>query len=350
MSTLHQQQFLQAIVGHWESLLRDLAKQPLAIDPFLRRAKIRRISYGHYESMTTQQVLTLMKLSMEQLNIDGIGLRIANRLTIEDTGALGFAMLGCKTLKQLLETIIHIPWMTSDYVDIRIAYDREYAYITAEDRSAFWTPQPYTIEDSIGHYYLGIKKLLGEQFDKDKVSISLSYAAPSYKHLYHQYLGIMPTFNAASNQIRLPIEWIDMPISANESLVANIAAKHSAEMNQQSRASTSCDQIRMRLYALLSSGVPTMEQMAEDLGFTARTLRRRLHDEGKTYKQLVLDVRMQMANEYLLKTSLSLSDIANLLDYHSAPPFIRAFKAYHQVSPSQFKLETKKAQSEGDWA
>ncbi len=350
MSSLHQQQFLQAIVGHWESLLRDLAKQPLAIDPFLRRAKIRRISYGHYELMTTQQVLTLMKLSMEQLNIDGIGLRIASRLTIEDTGALGFAMLGCKTLKQLLETIIHIPWMTSDYVDIRIAYDREYAYITAEDRSAFWTPQPYTIEDSIGHYYLGIKKLLGEQFDKDKVSISLSYAAPSYKHLYHQYLGIMPTFNTASNQIRLPIEWIDMPISANESLVANIAAKHSAEMNQQSRASTSCDQIRMRLYALLSSGVPTMEQMAEDLGFTARTLRRRLHDEGKTYKQLVLDVRMQMANEYLLKTSLSLSDIANLLDYHSAPPFIRAFKAYHQVSPSQFKLETKKAQSEGDWA
>ncbi|MGR5488979.1 hypothetical protein, partial [Vibrio alfacsensis] len=61
MSSLHQQQFLQAIVGHWESLLRDLAKQPLAIDPFLRRAKIRRISYGHYELMTTQQVLTLMK-------------------------------------------------------------------------------------------------------------------------------------------------------------------------------------------------------------------------------------------------------------------------------------------------
>lgn len=350
MSSLHQQQFLQAIVGHWESLLRDLAKQPLAIDPFLQRARIKRISYGHYEPMTTQQVLTLMKLSMEQLNIDGIGLRIASKLTIEDTGALGFAMLGCKTLKQLLETIIHIPWMTSDYVNIRIAYDREYAYITAEDRSAFWTPQPYTIEDSIGHYYLGIKKLLGDQFDPDRVAVSLSYPAPSYKHLYHQFLGIMPTFNAASNQIRLPIEWIDMPVSANESLVAKIAAKHSADMNQEQRTSHTSDQIRMRLYAQLASGVPTMEEMAKDLSFTSRTLRRRLSEENKTYKQLVLDVRMQIASEYLLNTSLSTSDIANLLDYHSAPPFIRAFSAYYQLSPSEFRLRTKKAQSEGDWA
>ncbi len=343
MSSQHQQQFLQAMVGHWESLIRDLAKQPLSIDQFLDRANIRRISYGHYHTLSTQQVLTLMKLSMERLNIDGIGLRIASRLTIEDTGALGFAMLGCKTLKQLLETIIHIPWMTSGYVDIRIAYDKDYAYITAEDRSAFWTPQPYTIEDSIGHYYLGIKKLLGEQFDQSKMQIQLSYPAPTYKHLYLQMLGTMPTFDASSNQIRLPIEWVEMPISGNESLVAKIAARHSAEINQEARSTTS-DQIRMRLYAQLASGVPTMEQMAKTLNTTSRTMRRRLADENKTYKQLVLDVRMQMASEYLLNTSLTISDIAALLDYHSAPPFIRAFTQHHQCSPAKFKNRQKKAQ------
>jgi AraC-like DNA-binding protein len=46
---------------------------------------------------------------------------------------------------------------------------------------------------------------------------------------------------------------------------------------------------------------------------------------------------MELGKLYLLDTSLSIQEIAYLLDYGSPPPFSRAFKKYLGHSPEDYR-------------
>jgi AraC-like DNA-binding protein len=83
--------------------------------------------------------------------------------------------------------------------------------------------------------------------------------------------------------------------------------------------------------------MPSLEGAAELLRLTPAQLRKRLYRAGTSYKKLVLETRMELGKHYLLDTSLSIQEIAYLLDYGSPPPFSRAFKKYLGHSPEDYR-------------
>ncbi|MFA0084146.1 hypothetical protein BCU70_07395 [Vibrio sp. 10N.286.49.C2] len=340
MTSLNQQHFFNAILGYWESIVRQESAAPVDLAGFLRKAGIIRITQGQYQTIQATQIHTLMALTVDQLHIDGLGLRIAKRLKLQDMGAWGYAMVSCQNLKQLLDTGLQFSYITKDYVDIHIGYDSEYAYITAEDRSYGKSTQHYTIEDAICHYYLGIERFLEQDFNRKHIQVDFAYPAPHYASLYRNIFTDNLNFNAPKNQLRFPVEWISSAISMNPALIAHVATLQSQTLIDDSTVHPISYQIRVKLLTQLKYGLPTMESMASEMNTTSRTLRRKLLEEGTTYKHLVLDTRMQVARDYLLNTRLNTTEIADLLSYHSAPPFFRAFQRYYGVSPHQYRIES----------
>lgn len=80
---------------------------------------------------------------------------------------------------------------------------------------------------------------------------------------------------------------------------------------------------------------------------TERTLRRRLADEGTSFRDLLAEVRQTMAEELLSSTGLSVSEVAARLGYSSPSAFIHAFQKWHGCSPRQF-LDTRPKQVKGN--
>ncbi|MGF1747321.1 MULTISPECIES: AraC family transcriptional regulator ligand-binding domain-containing protein [Vibrio] len=341
MTSLNQQHFFDAILGYWENIVRSESTVAIDIANFLRKAGIIRITQGQYQPIQASQVHTLMAITVEQLHIDGLGLRIAKRLKLQDMGAWGYAMISCQNLKQLLDTGLQFSYITKDYVDIHIGYDSEYAYITADDRSHGRSAQHYTIEDAICHYYLGIERFLGQEFDRKRVHVDFAYPAPHYLPLYKTIFTTNLSFNAKKNQLRFPVEWIRSAISMNPALIAHVATLQSQTLIDDTATHPISYQIRVKLLTQLKYGLPSMEAMAIEMNTTSRTLRRKLIAEETTYKHLVLDTRMQVARDYLLNTPLSTTEIAELLSYHSSPPFFRAFQNYYGMSPHQYRIQSR---------
>ena len=83
--------------------------------------------------------------------------------------------------------------------------------------------------------------------------------------------------------------------------------------------------------------MPDLESAAGLLRLTPAQLRKRLYRAGTSYKKLVLETRMGLGKQYLVDTSLSIQEIAYLLDYGSPPPFSRAFKKYFGHSPEAYR-------------
>src|SRR3546814_9983513 len=69
------------------------------------------------------------------------------------------------------------------------------------------------------------------------------------------------------------------------------------------------------LLAARAADMPDMETTARELLMTARTLRRRLLDEGTTYAELRDEVRQTLAEEFLSGPRMSIEQIDARLGY-----------------------------------
>ena len=68
--------------------------------------------------------------------------------------------------------------------------------------------------------------------------------------------------------------------------------------------------VRRRLRQFLPGTVPDFEELAEEMGMTPATMRRRLHEEGESYQSIKDQLRRDLAISYLSHSSRSVMDIA----------------------------------------
>ncbi|CAA0110641.1 putative HTH-type transcriptional regulator [Zhongshania aliphaticivorans] len=79
-------------------------------------------------------------------------------------------------------------------------------------------------------------------------------------------------------------------------------------------------------------------ETAKYLEINGRSLRSHLESERANFREISLNVRMQLAQEYLKSTSFPIKHIAYILSYTEPNNFIRAFTKFTGVSPSKYRL------------
>ena len=99
-------------------------------------------------------------------------------------------------------------------------------------------------------------------------------------------------------------------------------------------------QLRGVVRALLRSGYPKLEQIAEEVGLTQRTLQRRLATAGTSYSELVSEVRCELAEELLRDRGVPIASIAKDVGFANHSGFSRAFLRRNGMTPRQFRSQT----------
>ena len=100
-------------------------------------------------------------------------------------------------------------------------------------------------------------------------------------------------------------------------------------------------QIHRKLIELLPNGRVTLEDLADALHASVRTIQRRLEEQGTTYEKLLSQIRLDLAKGYLRDSRHTLTDITYLLGYSDQANFGRAFRRWTSVSPRQFRLQAQ---------
>lgn len=84
-----------------------------------------------------------------------------------------------------------------------------------------------------------------------------------------------------------------------------------------------------------------IDDVAKMLFTSPSTLRRHLHRENVSFSQLLIDVRMGLALNMLTFTSYSVAQISHRCGFGSAAYFCDAFKRKYNLTPSQFRSQSK---------
>jgi AraC-like DNA-binding protein len=81
----------------------------------------------------------------------------------------------------------------------------------------------------------------------------------------------------------------------------------------------------------------SVQAVASRLGVSARTVDRRLADEGRAFAELRDAVRHERARALLADPALSVAQVAQRLGYRDAANFSRAFRRQAGVPPSEYR-------------
>jgi AraC-like DNA-binding protein len=130
---------------------------------------------------------------------------------------------------------------------------------------------------------------------------------------------------------------LDQPMPQANEHAAAVALEQCRDILQRRRArSGTSGQVRDLLVARIADAPPA-ERAAAELGLSARTLQRRLADEGTSYRALLDEVREQLAEELLSTGGLTVGEVARRLGYVEVSSFSQAFRRWKGVSPRAFR-------------
>jgi AraC-like DNA-binding protein len=95
--------------------------------------------------------------------------------------------------------------------------------------------------------------------------------------------------------------------------------------------------LRQILQPYLSDGPPSVDFAAELTGHTTRTLQRRLREAGTTFSELLIQTRMDLAQELLRNPDERIIDVAYATGYTDPSHFGRAFRSVVGISPKAYR-------------
>lgn len=159
-----------------------------------------------------------------------------------------------------------------------------------------------------------------------------------HRAMYEAYFRCPVDFGADHDVLFFSYAAMMQPFStANPDLLALLEPQLEAERSDQFTHPSLIEQVKRFIRSRIAGQPPTMQEVARELHISARTLQRRLADEGVQFQLLLETVRHELAKEYL-RSSLELNEIAFLLGYQEASSFHRAFHHWEGVSPGQWRV------------
>jgi AraC-like DNA-binding protein len=113
------------------------------------------------------------------------------------------------------------------------------------------------------------------------------------------------------------------------------------ELKQENGDENFVERIRIAIQQKLTGRRPNVEDIADALHISSRTLQRRLQDQGSSFQRVLEEARHQLARHYLNNAVLKLNEAAYLLGYQDGNSFVRAFRNWEGVPPSRWREQQR---------
>lgn len=169
------------------------------------------------------------------------------------------------------------------------------------------------------------------------IRAALSYPAPGHVHLYKRYLRCPARFGQPATELSYPMSILAEKPRMAHGLTWKIMQETCDRILGEAKTSFGVAGEVYQMIASTPGHSPTMEEVAQRLATTVRTLHRKLQAEGVSFTQILDDVRCNLAKEYLRSTKLSTEDISELVGFSEAANFRHAFRRWTGSTPARFR-------------
>ena len=269
--------------------------------------------------------------------IPEVGLQLGSEVDERQLGIYGYIKLNASSIRELLMSTVRYFAAHASHAAYRLSHGEHTSRLEYDVLLSSKQSPKQDIALSLSHNVHLLRKHLGPEWTP--VSCCFQFSQPDDLSEYYRRFGRRILFNQSTNFIEIDNAELDTGINNTDPQLLQIIKQQAESVIAQSRDSERLtDYVRAQLMNTLGTPDAAQEAIAASLHISCSTLRRRLGEEGKTFRQLRNEIIYQLATEALSKTSSSISQIAFKLGYAEVSAFNHAFlKLSGGLSPQAYR-------------
>lgn len=314
----------------------DAAAKELGIDvkPLLQKFRINPALMDKPEGfISVKSWGEFLEYTASEFGCSNLGLLIAKHRPPLGFGVLAQLLKASPDIgSALMSAHRHVGIYTDTRWDLRV--DKEQAFVVRLDRSQYVGKMRQNESLSIGQYVKLLKGLLGPKWHPE--AVYFMFRPPKNTQAYKQFFEAPVYFAQEFDGIRFLASDLQIPIPTHDPDLIPIIEQHIATMERGSGDSLS-SKVDLFILQHMDSGACSIENAASRMGMHSKALQRSLKTENTTFKQLLGDARIRVAEFYLSNSDIELVQLSNILGYSCPSALSRSFKKYHGVSPQHWR-------------
>ena len=269
-------------------------------------------------------------LILKEITDPALGLKYGNQLSFINHGPLGAALMSCKKVADMID-------LAMKFINTRFLFKMEFLSGTNYSVCLIHCAPP-CMPNIIFHsqcILAGFFRLLQEtvgSLHKD-ISISFPYAEPKRIDKYREILPVTLNFDQPNLSINIPNTYMEYSLPKHDEISKKMFVNMCESIKEIMEKKQNLAGLISEMLDAYES-YPSLEQVAQNLNISGRTLRSRLQKEGFSFRKILARHRIQRSKIMLKNTDTNIEVIAIKLGYSDAANFNRAFKKEMSVAPT----------------
>jgi len=323
----------KALIGTWD-LIHELGVDP---DEIAREVKIKPEALrGGDFFLNTANVASFFEVASMATNRPDFAMLLSSRRDLSPMGPIWLAMNSADNVREKLECLVKFCPLHTKGICINLEPSPPnsmvliYSLATSSNKN-----DRQVIELGLSLICGEIRKSCGENWQP--VSVQFCHAALADESSYKKMFGNSVSFNSDRNALVLNTETLKTPLlSTSTELHINQTRLLKRQIDANKRIAF---EVENCIRSLLPFSPCSRKTIAQSLHLSERSLQRRLIDEGTTFRDMLNEVRLDIAMKYLLQSKLHIHDIAEIIGFSETSAFTRSFKTQYGKSPRAIRSQ-----------
>ncbi|MBM7063270.1 AraC family transcriptional regulator [Pseudomonas sp. UL073] len=286
--------------------------------------------------------LRLLGLGVERTGDASLGLHLGEAVRPGYYGVLGYLLMSCATLADALHRQARYAALVGNLGQLGL--DDEAPRAGLEPQVALsWQPllaqqQRQAGEETLAGWVSFGRWISG--LDIAPTEVRFRHPAPADTAEHARIFRCPVHFGQADNALVFPKRLLATPLGQADAQVRGTLDAYAERLLGELRQGHNVfDRARLALANQLGERVPDLEQLADSLQLSPRTLQRRLREAGLSFSQLLDETRQQLVLHYLRDPQLELADIAFFVGFSEPGSLVRAFRRWTGQSPAEYRRQ-----------
>lgn len=267
---------------------------------------------------------------------EGVGLAVAKHVQPANWQLLGLTFMASPTVGVALERVRRYSMLISDAVDIEYHTRDDTVRVQARYLDAVSLEADRT-EAFVAAAFKFSQILLPSL---QPIRVELTRSEPAASAPWHTAFAVPIVWDQPEIICVLPRDQLNQSVPNANPKMAREHDKTLQHYLAQFAQETLVQRVRQNIIDQLPSGEPEVAHTAETLAMSRRSLQRKLAEENTTFRELLDDIRSQLARDYLSGDHYGSAEVTYLLGFSDQSNFTKAFKRWTGQTPSQYRNRT----------
>lgn len=291
-------------------------------------------------TLTAQEFNTVIKKALVKTNDPFLGLHFGESLNLASAGLVAQITQTCETIKQGLEYACEFAQLACSSLPMTLTEEKDWFKLSMVPDKLWYQGS----EEAVRHTVDGTLVFTINEFHEltrkryYPIKIKLPFVQPKSTSEYGRLLNCPIYFSQNEIAMFFEKEHINEKVLTSDYNLLRVLVAHAQERISKANQNTGFfEQVKSSVANLIKPEFPTIDQVANHLNISVRTLQRKLSNEHHTFTEIIESLRRDFAFSYLKNQELSINEIAYLLNYNDASAFIRSFKKWTGKTPNKFR-------------